>query len=44
MDNTMDKKNPVSELMRSTIEKVRELADTNTIVGQPIHTDRKSVV
>ena len=38
MDNTMDKKNPVSELMRSTIEKVRELADTNTIVGQPIHT------
>ena len=38
MDNTMDKKHPVSELMRSTIEKVRELADTNTIVGQPIHT------
>lgn len=34
----MDKKHPVSELMRSTIEKVRELADTNTIVGQPIHT------
>ena len=38
MDNTMDKKHPVSELMRSTIEKVHELADTNTIVGQPIHT------
>ena len=38
MDNTMDKKNPVSDLMRSTIEKVHELADTNTIVGQPIHT------
>lgn len=37
MDN-MDKKHPVSELMRSTIEKVHELADTNTIVGQPIHT------
>lgn len=38
MDNTMDKRHPVSELMRSTIEKVHELADTNTIVGQPIHT------
>ena len=38
MDNTMDKKNPVSELMRSTIEKVHELVDTNVIVGQPINT------
>ena len=38
MDNTMDKKHPVSELMRSTIEKVHELVDTNVIVGQPINT------
>ena len=38
MDNTMDKKHPVSELMRSTIEKVHELVDTNVIVGQPITT------
>lgn len=38
MDNTMDKKHPVSELMRSTIEKIHELVDTNVIVGQPIHT------
>lgn len=38
MDNTMDKKHPVSELMRSTIDKIHELVDTNTIVGQPIHT------
>ena len=38
MDNTMDKKHPVSELMRSTIEKVHELVDTNAIVGQPITT------
>ena len=37
MDN-MDKKHPVSELMRSTIEKVHELVDTNVIVGQPINT------
>ena len=38
MDNTMDKKHPVSELMRSTVEKVHELVDTNVIVGQPINT------
>ncbi|MEY8389037.1 GerW family sporulation protein [Oscillospiraceae bacterium 38-13] len=38
MDNTMDKKHPVGELMRSTIDKIHELVDTNAIVGQPIHT------
>ena len=38
MDNTMDKKHPVSDLMRSTIEKIHELVDTNVIVGQPINT------
>ena len=38
MDNTMDQKHPVSELMRSTIEKIHELVDTNVSVGQPIHT------
>jgi len=37
MDN-MEKKNPLSELMRSTLDKVREMADTNTVVGQPITT------
>lgn len=36
MDN--EKKNNVSELMRSTIEKIHEMVDTNTIVGQPINT------
>jgi len=38
MENTVEKKHPVSELMRSTIEKVHEMVDTNTIVGQPINT------
>ena len=38
MDNTMEKKHPVNDLMRSTIEKIHEMVDTNTIVGQPIHT------
>ena len=32
------KKHPVNELMSSTIEKIHEMVDTNTIVGQPIHT------
>lgn len=35
MDETMDKKRPLSDLMRSTMDKIREMADTNTIVGQP---------
>ena len=34
----MDKKNSLNDLMRSTMEKVREMVDTNTIVGQPITT------
>lgn len=38
MENNMDKKNPLNDLMRSAMEKVREMADTNAIVGQPITT------
>ena len=38
MDNNMDKKHPLNDMMRSTMEKVREMVDTNTIVGQPITT------
>lgn len=38
MDNTTEKKHPVNDLMRSTIEKIHEMVDTNAIVGQPIHT------
>ncbi len=34
----MDKKNPLSEMMQESMAKVREMVDTNTIVGQPIHT------
>ena len=37
MDN-MEKKSPLNDLMRSTMEKIREMVDTNTIVGQPINT------
>lgn len=38
MENNMEKKTPLSDLMHSAMEKVREMADTNTIVGQPITT------
>ena len=34
----MENKNPINELMQESMAKVRELADTNTIVGQPIRT------
>ena len=34
----MDKKTPLSDLMSATMEKVHEMVDTNTIVGQPITT------
>ena len=38
MENNMEKKSPLNDLMRSAVEKVREMADTNAIVGQPITT------
>ena len=34
----MDGKTSLSELIRSSMDKVREMVDTNTIVGQPITT------
>lgn len=32
----MEKNNPISELLQESMAKVREMADTNTIIGQPI--------
>ncbi len=34
----MDKKNPVGEVLEVTMEKLREMIDVNTVVGNPIHT------
>ena len=31
-------KTPLNDLMRETMAKIREMVDTNTIVGQPITT------
>jgi sporulation protein YtfJ len=40
MENTehVDKATPLNDLMRSTMEKIHEMVDTNTIVGEPITT------
>lgn len=32
------KRHPLNELMQSTMDRIREMVDTNTIVGQPITT------
>lgn len=32
-------KRPISEFVSTTMEKVREMIDTNTVIGQPIKTD-----
>ena len=34
----MEMKNPLNEMMRSTMDKIHEMVDTNAIVGQPITT------
>lgn len=36
--DTMEKNHPLNDLMRTTIDKVHEMVDTNNIVGQPITT------
>ena len=38
MENTTEKRSSAADLMRSAMDKVREMVDTNTIVGQPINT------
>lgn len=35
----MEKNNPLSELMRTTLESVRAMADANAIIGTAIETD-----
>ena len=38
MDNPSVKKSQLNDLMQTAMEKVREMVDTNTMVGQPITT------
>ena len=39
-----EKKRPISELMGVTMEKIREMVDVNTIIGQPIQTDGMTLI
>lgn len=39
-----EKKNPLSELMKATMEQVRVMADANTIIGDPIHTEGVTLI
>ena len=40
----MEKNHPLSELMATTIQQVRTMADANTIIGAPIHADGVTLI
>lgn len=40
----MEKNNPLSELMRTTLESVHAMADANTIIGTPIQADGVTLI
>ena len=40
----MEKQHPIGDLMSNIVEKVREIADVNTIVGQPIPAGEVSII
>lgn len=35
---------PINDLMNTTMQKIREMVDANTIVGEPIHTDDITII
>lgn len=39
-----EKKNPLSELMRTTMEHIKTMADANTIIGTPIHAEGVTLI
>lgn len=39
-----EKKRPISELMGVTMEKIREMVDVNTIIGQPIQAEGVTLI
>lgn len=40
----MEKNNPLSDLMRTTIENIRTVADVNTIIGAPIQAEGVTLI
>ena len=39
-----EKKNPLSELMRTTMDHIKTMADANTIIGAPIHAEGVTLI
>ena len=39
-----EKRSPLSELMRATMEHVKAMADANTIIGAPIQADGVTMI
>ena len=40
----MEKNHPLNDLMKTTIDHVRTMADANTIIGAPIHADGVTLI
>ena len=40
----MEKQHPISDLLTNTMQKIRELAEANTIVGEPIRTENVTII
>lgn len=40
----MEKKHPIGDLLASTMEKIREIADANTVVGKPIQAEGATII
>lgn len=40
----MEKQHPISDLMTTTMQKLREIADVNTIVGKPIAAGEVTII
>ena len=40
----MEKQHPIGDLMTTTMQKIREIADVNTIIGQPIRAGEITII
>ncbi len=40
----MEQNHPINDLMNTTMQKIREMVDANTIIGQPIRTDEVTLI
>ncbi len=40
----MEKNHPINDLMGTTMQKIREMVDANTVIGAPIRTDEVTLI